>query len=98
MTYRVYSPSYTSPPRQCGGYLFAGVYAVPAQHGRGAGGDPDAGERVGVHLVLLDEALPLLVHVDAAVLPVVDLVVPYYGVAVCANLHDVKIRNTFLLT
>lgn len=40
------------------------------------------------YLVLLDEPLPLLVHVDAAVLAVVDLVVPHYRVAVRADLYS----------
>lgn len=53
--------------------LLARVYPVAAQHRRAACRDPDAGQRVGVHLVLLDQALALLVHVDAAVLAVVDL-------------------------
>lgn len=69
--------------------LLPRVYAVAAQHGRGAGRDPHAGQRVRVHLVLLDQPLALLVHVDAAVLAVVDLVVPDYWVAVCAYLCSI---------
>lgn len=69
-----------------GAYLFSRVNAVPAQHGRGAGGDPNASERVRVYLVLLDEALAFLVNVYAPVLAVVDLIVPHDRIAVCANL------------
>ena len=55
--------------------LFAGVDAVASEHGGGAGSDPDAGQRVGVNFVLLDQPLTLFVYVDAAVLTVVNLVV-----------------------
>lgn len=64
--------------------------AVATQHGRGACSDPNASERIRINLVLLDKALALLVHVDTAVLPVVDLIVPYYWVAVRANLRQKK--------
>ena len=48
--------------------------------------DPDARQRVCVHLVTFYESLSLLMHVDAAVLPIVDLVVPHDGVTVGADL------------
>lgn len=67
-------------------HLLPGVYPIPAQHRRAARCDPDAGQGVGVDLILLDEALALLVHVDAAVLSVVDLVVTNNRVAVRADL------------
>ena len=46
------------------------------------GGDPDAGEVVGVDAVLYELSAPVLVHVDAAGLPMVDLA-----------LHDGRVRS-----
>lgn len=42
-------------------YLLAAVDAVLAEDGRAARGNPHAGQRVAVNLVLLDHALALLV-------------------------------------
>jgi len=66
--------------------LLPGVDPVPAKDRRAARGYPHARQRVGVHLVLLHKALPLFVDVDAAVLPMVDLVMPNDRIARCANL------------
>ena len=55
--------------------LFARVDAIPAQHGRRTRGNPDAGQRVGVDLVLLDQPLALLVNVYTAMLAVMNFVV-----------------------
>ena len=49
--------------------------------GVAVGGDPDAGEVVGVDAVLYELSASVLVHVDAAGLPVVDLA-----------LHDGRVR------
>ena len=49
--------------------------------GVAVGGDPDAGEIVRVDSVLNELSAPVLVHVDASCLPVVDL-----------TLHDGRIR------
>lgn len=62
------------------------MYAITPQHGSGAGRDPDPGQGVGVHFVLLDQPLTLLMYVYTAVLAVVDLIVPHYRITVCANL------------
>ena len=59
---------------------------VPPEHGRAAGGDPHAGQLVAEHLILLDEALAPLVHVDAAVLAVVDPIVAHDRAALGADL------------
>ena len=55
--------------------LFSRVDPVSPKHRCGSGCDPDAGQRVGVNFVLLDQPLTLFVYVDAAVLTVVNLVV-----------------------
>lgn len=67
--------------------LLPRVYSVPPQHWRGACRYPDAGQRVGVHFVLLDQSLSLLVHVDTSMLTVVDLVVSHYRITVCTDLY-----------
>lgn len=64
--------------------------AIATQYRGGSSSDPNPSERVGVHFVLLDEALALLVHVYPAVLAVMDLVVPHYRVTVCANLWTIN--------
>lgn len=53
--------------------LLAGVYPIPAQNRSAACRDPNARQGVGVHLVLLDQPLALFVHVDAAMLTMVNL-------------------------
>lgn len=60
--------------------------AVTTQHGRGACSNPHASQGVGIHLILFNKALTLLVHVNTAVLTVMYLVVSHYRVAVGANL------------
>ena len=59
---------------------------IPAQDGRAARGDPHSGQLVAEDLVLLDQALAALVHVDAAVLAVVDPVVAHDRTALSADL------------
>lgn len=41
-------------------YLLATVYPVTAQDWGAASGDPDASQGVGIHLILLDQALAFL--------------------------------------
>ena len=62
------------------------MYTVASQNGRGTRCNPDASESVGIHLVLLNETLALLVHIDTAMLAMVDLVVPDYWITVCTYL------------
>jgi len=44
----------------CVAYLFAAMYAVAAEDGGGASGDPHTSQRVRIHLILLDQTLALL--------------------------------------
>lgn len=49
-------------------------------------GDPDARQRICIHLIALYEALSLLMNIDPAMLPIVDLVVPHDGITIGADL------------
>lgn len=67
-------------------YLFPRMYTVAPQHGGRPRRDPDAGECVGIHFILLYKPLTLFMYVDATMLSVVDLIVPDYGITVCTYL------------
>lgn len=62
------------------------MYAVTTQHRRGARGNPNTGQRVGVYFILLNEPLTFFVYVDAAVLTVMDFIVPHNRIAICTYL------------
>lgn len=68
-------------------HLLARMYSVSPQDRRAARGDPHACQRVSVHLVLLDQPLSLLMHINTPVLPVVNLVVPHDGITISPNLN-----------
>jgi len=60
---------------------------IASQNWSAPSSDPHASQCVGVHLVLLDQTLTLFVDIYAAVLAMVDLIVPHYGIAVGADLN-----------
>ena len=61
------------------------MVVVVAHHRGGTVADCDAGVSVGEDLILLDQTLPLLVHIDAARLTVVDAVVAQYRIGAAMN-------------
>lgn len=68
-------------------HLLPRMYPIPPQHRRAPRRDPHARQRVRVHLVLLDQTLSFLVHVNAPVLPVVDLIVPNDRITISPDLY-----------
>ena len=80
----LFIPNQQSPPPLP--HLFPRVDPVPPEDRGAAGGDPHAGQFVAEHLILLDQPLAALVHVDAAVLAMVDPVVAHDRTALRADL------------